>query len=85
MMYWSFKDIDERHGAVKGTAFRAFKRLQAELREGEDFVYLNAQTENAWIDALRQAGRIYPSTVNLVLLTPQGYARLVPLLPSPAP
>lgn len=85
MNYWSFKDIDERHGVIKGTAFRVFKRLHGELREGEDFVYLDAQREAERIDALRRAGRIYASTVNPVLLTLQGYARLAPLLPSPAP
>lgn len=72
----SFKEIDGLHQCAKGTAFRAFKRLGQRLTEGEHFCYLNAETHAAEIEALRQAGRIYTSTVNAVLLTKAGYAML---------
>lgn len=69
----SFKDIDTLHRLPKGTAFRAFKRLSGQLVEGEHYYYLSAQTHRTEIEALRQAGRIYASTVNAVLLTEAGY------------
>jgi hypothetical protein len=72
----SFKDIDQLHGCPKGTAFRAFKRLRERLREGEHYLYLDARTRQAEIEALRRQGRIYASTVNAVLLTETGYALL---------
>lgn len=72
----SFKEIDRLHQCAKGTAFRAFKRLGRRLTEGEHFCYLNAETHAAEIEALRQASRIYTSTVNAVLLTKAGYAML---------
>jgi len=81
--FWTFKDIDTHHGCGKGTAFRAFKGLLAELREGEDFHYLGADDHGAQIQRLRAAGRLYASTVNAVLLTPAGYRRLAGRLPSP--
>jgi hypothetical protein len=70
---WSFKEIDELHQRPKGTAFRAFKRLGERLREGEHYDYLDAQTRGSEIEALRQAGRIYASSINVVLLTEAGY------------
>lgn len=69
----SFKEIDLLHESPKGTAFRAFKRLGSRLSEGEHFYYLDARTRREEIDALRRAGRIYPTTVNAVLLTEAGY------------
>lgn len=69
----SFKEIDQLYGSPKGTAFRAFKRLESRLSEGEHFHYLDARTRRDEIDALRRTGRIYPTTVNAVLLTEAGY------------
>ncbi len=80
---WSFKEIDARHGCTKGTAFRAFKRVRAELEEGSDFHYLDAATHAARIAELKRRGRIYASTVNAVLLSASGYARLKRHLPPP--
>jgi hypothetical protein len=73
---WSFKEIDTLHQRPKGTAFRAFKRLGRRLREGEHYHYLDAQTHSVEIAALRQAGRLYTSTVNAVLLTETGYQQI---------
>jgi hypothetical protein len=72
----SFKEIDQLHQRSKGTAFLAFKRLAGQLREGEHYHYLDAADHRAEIDALRQQGRIYSATVNLVLLTEAGYRLL---------
>jgi hypothetical protein len=76
MQGYTFKEIDTRHGRPKGTAFRAFKRLAGELAEGVDFHHLDGQVDAERIAALRQAGRIYASTVNAVILTEQGYRRV---------
>lgn len=72
----SFRQIDERHGAPKGTTFRIFKRRRDLLVEGDDYFYLPADTHGEMIDRLRDEGRIYPSTVHLVLITERGYRKL---------
>jgi len=72
----SFKEIDNLHQRSKGTAFRAFKGLAADLREGEHYHYLAANSHRAEIEALRQQSRIYPASVNVVLLTEAGYQLL---------
>jgi hypothetical protein len=72
----SFKEIDSLHQQPKGTAFRAFKLRQQGLVEGEHYYYLPAETHTAEIDSLRRAGRIYESTVNVVLVTEAGYVLL---------
>lgn len=64
----TFRELDERLGAVKGTAFRAFKRLLGEFQEGTDFVQLDAMADGKQIAELRRSGRIYPTSVNVVLL-----------------
>jgi hypothetical protein len=71
----TFKEIDTLHQRPKGVAFRAFKQQQ-NLVEGEHYYYLPAATHAADIESLRRAGRIYGSTVNVVLLTEAGYALL---------
>lgn len=81
---WSFKEIDARHGCTKGTAFRAFKRVRAQLEEGADFHYLEAAANAERIAELKRSGRLYASTVNAVLLSESGYARLKPYLPPPS-
>lgn len=72
----SFMQLDQRAGVVKGTAFRAFKRVRGELVEGVCFFYLDAEREREFIEDLRTRGLIYPSTWNLVLLTEAGWRRL---------
>ena len=73
---WTFKELDTLRRRPKGTAFRAFKRLQGCLQEGEHYHYLDAQSHGAEIAQLRQAGRIYPASVNVVLLTEACYRLL---------
>ncbi len=65
----TFRDIDTALGAAKGTAFRAFKQLRPELVEGRDFSVLRADTHGRRIESLRRNGRIYASSVNVVLLS----------------
>ena len=80
MQGYTFKEIDTRHGRAKGSAFRAFKRVRHTLREGTDFHHLDAATERARIERLRRAGRIYASSVNVVVLSESGYRRVRALL-----
>jgi hypothetical protein len=72
----SFMQLDRRAGVVKGTAFRAFKRVRGDLVEGVDFFYLDAEQERECIEDLRARGLIYPSTWNLVLLAEAGWRQL---------
>ncbi|HSW13161.1 MAG TPA: hypothetical protein VLI06_10005 [Solimonas sp.] len=68
MSWASFRELDQRTGLPKGSAFRAFKRREPQLQEGQDFRLLRPGRDDAEIDALRQARRVYPNSVNIVLL-----------------
>ena len=72
----TLREIDERHGLSKGSAFRAFKRLLGTLRENVDFTLLPARSAGSEIERLRVAGRIYRSSVNVVVLAESGVERL---------
>jgi len=72
----SFRTLDQRFGLLKGTAFRAFKRLGPALREGEDFIRLEAGNCRDAIAELRASERIYRSSVNVVLFTASGVAHM---------
>lgn len=72
----SFRQIDQLNGLSKGASFRLFKTHRQHLEEGIDYFYLPEQTHRAFLDELKVSGRIYVSTVHLVLLTRQGYQRL---------
>ncbi|HUP92635.1 MAG TPA: hypothetical protein VM074_10345 [Solimonas sp.] len=72
----SLRELDGLEGVDKGCAFRAFKRLEAGLVEGRDYALLHHGDDAVAIAALRRAGRIYASSVNIVLLAPA----LVPAL-----
>jgi hypothetical protein len=78
----SFREIDQRLDLPKGSAFRAFKSIEAGLSEGSDYVLLLAGEDHAAIGALRAQGRVYASSRNVVLLAPAVGARLVTLLQS---
>ena len=75
----SFKQLDELNGVQKGTAFRAFKRRRKHLVEAVDYFYLPGSEHETFIGSLKGAGQIYRSTTNLVLLTRNGYQRLLSL------
>ncbi|MES1940647.1 hypothetical protein T5B8_10406 [Salinisphaera sp. T5B8] len=77
---WSLKEIDQQRGDKKGTAFLAFKQLKDSFDEGRDYYYLSASQDAREIEQLRQAGRIYESTVNAILLTEGGYSAVLDYL-----
>jgi hypothetical protein len=70
--------LDRRAGLPKGSSFRAFKAARAELREGRDYQRLDAAADAARIAELRAAGRIYPSSVHVVLIAAHCARRLLP-------
>ena len=73
---YTLREIDERLGLGKGNAFRAFKRQRHLLRENVDFTVLPARTAKAEIERLRAEGRIYRSTINVVILAESGFERV---------
>lgn len=74
--FTTFRELDRELDAPKGTAFRAFKRVRSQLVEDRDFTVLDADRDRADIDALRRNGRIYPVSVNVVLLAPAAARRI---------
>ncbi|MDB5970717.1 MAG: hypothetical protein JWQ90_3167 [Hydrocarboniphaga sp.] len=66
----TLREVDEAEHAAKGTAFRAFRRIEAHWSEPQDFRVLHHDDDRAIIDSLRAKQRIYSSTVNLLLLSP---------------
>jgi len=64
----TFRELDEAAARPKGSAFRAFKRIEPQLREGLDFQLLRAGADDAQIEVLRREQRIYSNSVNIVLL-----------------
>mgnify|MGYP001390203223 FL=1 len=77
---WSLKEIDQQRGDKKGTAFLAYKQLKDSFDEGRDYYYLSASQDGREIEQLRQAERIYESTVNAILLTEGGYSAVLDYL-----
>ena len=70
-LHWhSFRELDEAGGYTKGTSFRAFKRIEHQLKESHDYILLRLQDQRKAIDTLRSAQRIYASSLNVVLLSP---------------
>ncbi|HKS93050.1 MAG TPA: hypothetical protein VJS16_00150 [Gammaproteobacteria bacterium] len=72
----SFKELDTRWATPKGTAFRAFKRALPALRETHDFIRLDALRDRDEIQRLRAAGRVYASSVHVVLLAETAVSKL---------
>lgn len=66
----SLREIDSELGLTKGSAFRAFKQTAAEWQEGRDFVVLDTEHDDATLRPLRDAGRLYASSVKVILLAP---------------
>lgn len=73
----TFRELDEATGLPKGSAFRAFKRLEPGLREGQDFCLLRAGSDDARIGDLRRQDRVYRNSVNIVLVDDGLAARLL--------
>lgn len=74
--YITLKDLDRAGARPKGSAFRAFRSLLGELREGTDFVRLDGKRDAAAIAALKTEGRLYASSIHAVLLTEEAAARV---------
>lgn len=74
----TFRELDAEHGLAKGSAFKAFKALAAELVEGVDFHCCDRRDTAA--DWQRLASRVYPGTSNAVLLGPRARAAIAALL-----
>lgn len=78
----TLRELDERLARPKGTSFRAFKRLLPELTEGTDYWVLNPRQHAPGLARLREQGRLYPSTVNAILLSQAAADRLLTALQS---
>jgi len=65
----SMKEIDQSMALRKGTSFRLFKQLLPQLVQGRDYIVLDANADAAAISGLKRAGRIYSSSVQVVLLS----------------
>ena len=74
----TLRELDERAHRPKGAAFRAFKRTA--LVEGRDFRVLDARADASAIAQLRAAARIYPASVNVVLLSTPAAERIAAAL-----
>ena len=81
----TLRQIDRLNQVAKGTAFRAFKRSEAELTQGRDFFVLSVSATNTQAlepmpDALRAeleaADALYSSSQVAILVTQNAYARL---------
>lgn len=68
----TFKQLDELYCRPKGSAFRVFKRLEAQWLEGEHFYCIDSRNQPELFADLRRSGRLYPSTVNAVLIAETG-------------
>lgn len=75
-----FKALDEAAGVVKGTAFRCFKRVEPQLVEGTDFKVLDVVEDADDIAALKAAGGVYPSSMQVVLVSDDVAAKLLQVL-----
>lgn len=68
---YSLKELDEKMGVVKGTAFRGFKAVRSRLVEGQDFFYCSLEEQAEVVETLKQQKRVYGSTVNALLFSKQ--------------
>lgn len=73
--FTSFRELDVQYAKDKGWAFKRFKRLNSELIEDEDYVWFHQLDDAELINQLREAGRIYASTANLVMLSQSGLSK----------
>ncbi|MDP3858116.1 MAG: hypothetical protein Q8Q73_10210 [Stagnimonas sp.] len=78
----SLRELDARAARPKGEAFRAFRRLEAGWQQGLDYRLLRTDDAGAAAEIadLRAQGRIYPSSVSVLLLSPARSAQLLALL-----
>lgn len=72
----TFREMDLAHGRAKGDAFRAFKALASSLFEGRDFHCCDLRIDAEEFDVLEASKRLYPGTINGVLLAPTAQAAI---------
>ncbi|MGM0552707.1 MAG: hypothetical protein ACQETK_02700 [Pseudomonadota bacterium] len=72
----SLRQIDQWNGVPKGTAFRLFKARKDQMVEGRDFFHIPEGAHPALTEGLRVDGRIYPTTVHVLLLTAGACAQM---------
>ena len=77
----TLRQIDELNGVPKGSAFRAFKQVEPELAEGQDFFVINIHAPaddyaQALIQQLSDTGALYASSQIALLISRKAYARL---------
>ena len=72
----TLREIDQQGALAKGSAFRAFRRIEPSLQEPRDFRLLDHARDAAEIAELKRAGRVYASSVNVVLLSPESLQKL---------
>ena len=70
---WTFKEIDQAFGRVKGSAFIAFKRVRDQLIEGQDYLYYNGFEQPDVVEALKQQQRLYTASLHAVVLHESAY------------
>lgn len=73
----TLREIDQQAGQPKGSAFRAFKRLESDMTENRDYQLLSSDRDAARIEALRAASRVYRSSRNVLLLSAETARRLL--------
>ena len=76
----TLRELDRSAGRPKGSAFRAFKRLDPGWREGQDYRLLQPERDRPGIEALRAGGRIYVSSRTVILLSAGAARRLLEVL-----
>jgi len=72
----TFRELDQALGVAKGLSFRTFKQLEPNLNEGRDFHLLRADEDVEILADLRDQERIYPASINVVLLEPAAVQRI---------
>ncbi len=76
----SLRDIDQASGTTKGAGFRAFREIETQLTQTVDFLLLHHREDAEAIAALRSNGKIYPGSINVILLSPAVGQRLIEML-----
>lgn len=79
--WYTVREIDELLDLPKGSAFRRFKKIEAFLEEGEDFLVLHHEKDRVAIEPLRAEDRIYEASINIVLISAETYERSMKIEP----
>ncbi|TXH04014.1 MAG: hypothetical protein E6R07_08705 [Nevskiaceae bacterium] len=73
----TLREIDASQGWSKGTAFRRFKQVEPQLQESRDYQVLHHAQERHLVESLRASGRIYATSINVILLAPSTVPKLI--------